>query len=66
MDGRSLSGLSWWPVLALVVGVVALALAVWPVIRRNRQARHRDETERLAQVADAEHEGATTRHEGGA
>ena len=63
MDGR----LSWWPILALVVvGAIALMLAVLPLVRRARQGRHREAAEQLAQAADADHEGASTRHEGGA
>ena len=67
MDGRSVASFPWWPIVAFVVaGAVALALAVLPLVRRSRQARQRDEAERLARIADAEHEGARTRHEGGA
>ena len=62
-----MSGFPWWPILGfVVVGIGALALAIVPAVRRARQAKHRDEAERLAQVADAEHETARTRHEGGA
>ena len=63
MQAFSLLGIPWW--LWLVA-----ALAVWVVVVKLRKeaakARHRAEQERLAQKADAMHEGAKTRHEGGA
>ncbi|MEO7114732.1 MAG: hypothetical protein ABIZ18_02610 [Caldimonas sp.] len=63
MQTYSFLGVPWWLWLLL-------ALAVWVVVAMVRQAsakaRHRVETERLAQAADAKHEGARTRHEGGA
>ncbi len=63
MQAYTFLGAPWW--LWLV-----LALAVWAVVAKVRQAsskaRHRAELERLAQAADATHEGARTRHEGGA
>ena len=63
MQALSILGVPWWLWLAL-------ALAVWVVVMKVRKAsakaKHRAEQERLAQKADAMHEGARTRHEGGA
>lgn len=58
----SFLGISWW----LWAGVILVVLIV-AVLVRNAAARasKREETERLAQKADAVHEGAQTRHEGG-
>jgi hypothetical protein len=63
MQPDSFLGLSWWQ-WALVV----LALGVVVVLARKAaaRARHRERTEQLARAADAAHEGAFTRHEGGA
>jgi hypothetical protein len=55
--------------LALLVVLVVVLLGIWlgrNMGRRRAAARHRAEEERLAQAADAAHEGAKTRHEGGA
>ena len=55
--------------LALLVVLVVVVLGIWlgkKMARRNEVARHLAEEERLAQAADAAHEGARTRHEGGA
>jgi flagellar biogenesis protein FliO len=55
--------------LALLTVLVVVVLGIWlgrKLGRRNEAARHRAEEERLAQAADAAHEGAKTRHEGGA
>ena len=52
---------------ALVLAVIVVSiLLVAKVRQRTAAAHHRAETERLAELADAEHEGAMTRHEGGA
>ena len=63
MQAFSFLGVPWW--LWLV-----LALVVWAVVFQARKAtskaRHRADQEQLAQKADAMHEGARTRHEGGA
>lgn len=63
MQPDSILGLSWWQ-WALMV----LAVAIVVVLARNaaERARKRAQTEKLAQAADAAHEGAMTRHEGGA
>ena len=64
MQAFSFLGLPWWTWLALV------AIFVWIVVMQLRmtlgKATHRAEQERLAQAADAMHEGAKTRHERGA
>ena len=55
--------------LALSTVLVVVVLGIWlgrKLGRRSEAARHRAEEERLAQAADAAHEGAKTRHEGGA
>ncbi|MEO6897497.1 MAG: hypothetical protein ABI218_12710 [Caldimonas sp.] len=63
MQSFSLLGWPWWLWLALVVVVFA---AVVQVRKATAKSKHRVEQERLAQAADATHEGAKTRHEGGA
>jgi hypothetical protein len=53
--------------LVVVLVMVALGVVIGRKLsRRHEVARHRAEEERLAQIADATHEGAKTRHEGGA
>ena len=64
MQAFSFLGLPWWswlPVLVVVVWVVAAQAR-----KASAKSAHRAEQERLAQAADAMHEGAQTRHEGGA
>jgi hypothetical protein len=63
MKTDSFVGLPWWQwaLIVLVAAAVALFLR-----QRIERARKRHETERLARQADANHEGARTRHEGGA
>lgn len=56
-------GLPWWLWLVLALGVWAITVKVR---KESAKAKHRAEQERLAQKADAMHEGAKTRHEGGA
>ncbi len=54
--------LTWWMWAALAI--VCAAGFVWARHAASR-SRHRREEERLARKADATHEGAKTRHEGG-
>ncbi|HEV7576971.1 MAG TPA: hypothetical protein VGO85_13080 [Caldimonas sp.] len=63
MQPDSFLGLSWrqWALVALALSVVVV-LVHKAVVR----ARQRERTEQLARAADAAHEGALTRHEGGA
>ncbi len=56
-----------WPVwvIGLLTLVVVLVLAAW-WRKRGIHQKATDEAEVLAQHADADHEGARTRHGGGA
>ena len=52
-----------------LTAAIFAVLGIWlgrKLGRRSEAARHRAEEERLAQAADAAHEGAKTRHQGGA
>jgi hypothetical protein len=63
MLAYSFLGAPWWLWLALALVV---AVVVVKVRQASSKARHRAEVERLAQAGDDAHEGARTRHEGGA
>jgi hypothetical protein len=56
-------GMPGWLWAVLVVAGLAVAIVAR---KASARAAHRAATERLAQAADAAHEGAITRHEGGA
>lgn len=63
MSTGSILGLPWWVCAGvLVVACVAVFVLVRGVVAR---AAHREAAEKLAQNADAVHEGAQTRHGGG-
>ena len=55
-------GIPLWVLVILVVAAVAGTLAGRS---RGRAKAHRRTVEKIAEAADAEHEGAKTRHEGG-
>ena len=63
MPAFSFLGLPWW---AWLVVVVVVWVFVAQIRKASAKSKHRAEQERLAQIADATHEGAQTRHEGGA
>ena len=63
MQTFSFLGVAWWLWLLLVIVVCAIAMKARKATAR---ATHAAEQERIAQKADAMHEGAKTRHEGGA
>jgi hypothetical protein len=55
-------GLPWWALAIIIVAAVAGSMAG----RSMGQAKaRRKATEKMAEAADADHEGARTRHEGG-
>jgi membrane protein YqaA with SNARE-associated domain len=54
-------GIPWWSVAVIVAAAVIGSLAG----RSIGRARARRAAEKKAQLADADHEGAKTRHEGG-
>jgi F0F1-type ATP synthase assembly protein I len=56
-------GMPWWLWLVLIVAGMAVAIVAR---KASARAAHRAANEKLAQAADAAHEGAITRHEGGA
>jgi hypothetical protein len=53
------------PLIGLGLGVVVLVALVLGRVHLLSKHKARDKAEQLAQLADAEHEGARTRHEGG-
>jgi hypothetical protein len=55
-------GIPWWVLVVLVVAAVAGTIAGRSM---GRAKAHRRAAEKMAEAADAEHEGARTRHEGG-
>ena len=59
----SQSSLTW--LLGLAVGVAIAVILVF-TRRHQRSSQAREHAEALAQRAEADHEGARTRHEGGA
>ena len=65
MNGTGVAGMSWSTILPIVLLVVVVVI-VLSRVRAAAMARHREAAERLAQAADADHEAARTRHEGGA
>ena len=56
-------GMPWWALALIVIAAFAGSMAGRHI---GRARAHRKAVERLAQKADADHEGAKTRHEGGA
>jgi membrane protein YqaA with SNARE-associated domain len=55
-------GFPWWVLAVIVIAAVAGSMAG----RSMGQARaRRRAAEKMAEAADADHEGARTRHEGG-
>jgi len=62
-----LLGIPWWLLALLAVAaVLAVAFAGRAMGHMRERAEKRQQAESLAQAADAEHEGARTKHEGGA
>lgn len=62
MQANSFLGVPVWLWALLVLAVIVVAFLVGNAAARTRK---REATEKLAQAADAAHEGALTRHEGG-
>jgi UPF0716 family protein affecting phage T7 exclusion len=60
--GDGILGVPWWVLVILVVAAVAGTMAGRSM---GRAKAHRKAVEKMAEAADAEHEGAKTRHEGG-
>lgn len=63
MQLPSFLGLPGW--LWLLVVLIGAIVGVHAMRQAAARRTHRHEEERLAQQADATHEGAQTRHEGG-
>ncbi len=63
MQTYSFLGVAWWLWLLLVIVACAIAMKAR---KASARSTHVAEHERIAQEADAMHEGAKTRHEGGA
>ena len=55
-------GLPWWALAVIVIAAIAGSMAGRSM---GRARAHRKAAEELAKRADADHEGARTRHEGG-
>ena len=55
-------GLPWWALAVIVIAAIAGSMAGRSM---GRARAHRRAVEALAKRADADHEGARTRHEGG-
>ena len=55
-------GFPWWAVLVLIVAAIAGSMAGRSMGRARARRRA---AERMAEAADADDEGAKTRHEGG-
>src|ERR1019366_7978520 len=60
--GDGILGVPWWVLVILVVAAVAGTMGGRSM---GRAKAHRKAVEKMAEAADAEHEGAKTRHEGG-
>jgi UPF0716 family protein affecting phage T7 exclusion len=60
--GGDILGIPWWALVILVVAAVAGTMAGRSIGRAKARRRA---AEKMAEAADAEHEGAKTRHEGG-
>ena len=60
--GGGILGIPWWALMILVVAAVAGTLAGGSM---GRARAHRRAVEKTAEAADAQHEGAKTRHERG-
>src|SRR5664280_611790 len=58
--GDGILGVPWWVLVILVVAAVAGTMAGRSM---GRAKAHRKAVEKMAEAADAEHEGAKTRHE---
>jgi UPF0716 family protein affecting phage T7 exclusion len=55
-------GLPWWALAILVIAAIAGTMAGRSM---GRAKAHRKAGEKMAEAADAEHEGVRTRNEGG-
>ena len=60
--GDGILGIPWWALMILIVAAVAGTLAGRSMGRARARRRA---VEKTANVADAQHEGAKTMHEGG-
>lgn len=60
--GGDILGIPWWALVIIVVAAVAGTMAGRSM---GRAKAHRIAVEKIAEAADARHEGAKARHEGG-